>query len=206
MTSIKNIRPIEKSKRDIKRTVLTNIVKMLGERGYISDINQTIKDVINSEPNDLVYRVIIIGDKNPAVIKILQQKITAVNKTSGISDFLNDFKDNRKIIIVNSINKKAKQFINANYPKAEIFTEEEKMINLVDNILVPKHELLTKEEVETFYDNFNCTKRSMPKLLSGDPVARYYGMKPGDIVRIIRPSRSSGYITSYRLVVKGDPK
>ncbi len=129
-----------------------------------------------------------------------------MNKATGISDFLNSYKNNPKLVVVNSINKKAKQYISINYPKTEIFTEVELMVNLVDYVLVPKHEVLSKDEIDKFYKEFNCKKRNMPKMLTGDAVARYYNVKPGDIVRILRPSTTSGEAPAYRLVVKGELK
>ena len=89
---------------------------------------------------------------------------------------------------------------------SEIFTEEEMMINLVDYVLVPKHEVLDAEKSKTFYTDFKCKKRNMPKIFTGDPVARYFNMKPNDIVRITRPSDTAGSYISYRLVVKGEVK
>ena len=41
----------------------------------------------------------------------------------------------------------------------------------------------------------------MGKILSSDPLARYYGMKPGDILKIIRPSNCSGYSIYYRYCI-----
>lgn len=185
--------------------VLTNIIKMFAERKYISDERSKINEILNMQPNDLTYHI-KIDDGSTISIKFMLQKITAVNKTSGINDFLNYFKDNHKFIVVNSINKKAHQYIKNNYKNTEIFSEEELMINLVDHVLVPKHELLSDQEKDIFFDKYHCKKRSVPKMLTSDPIARYYNMKPNDIVRITRPSKQSGYSRSFRLVIKGDLK
>lgn len=209
MDSIQKLQPIEKSNDEIRKTVLKNVVKMLYERGYINknDLDNEIKNITSFQSTDYIYKIKIdyMNDKT-LIVKILPQKITSVSKSSAIGDFLNEYRDFRKIVIVNNISKKAMQYVRNNYSKTEIFTEEEMMINLIDNVLVPKHEILPKEEALNFYEKFNCKKRNMPKLLSGDPVARYYNMKPDDIVRIIRNSKLTGHTVSYRLVVKGDPK
>jgi DNA-directed RNA polymerase subunit H (RpoH/RPB5) len=210
VTNIPKLNLIEKNRSQILETVLTNIVKMLTERKIINESNKNsrIKDTVNQDADDMTYKIKVDkttdNDDKFYAIKIIPQKITAVNKATGISDFLNTFKNNPKIVIVGSISKKAKQSVAINYPKTEIFTEEELMINLVDYCLVPKYQILTPKERDEFYETYNLTKRNSPKILTSDPVAKYYNVKPGDILRISRPSITSGISPSYRLVVKGE--
>lgn len=111
------------------------------------------------------------------------------------------YKDIPKIIVVKEINKKAIQYVYNTFPNAEVFIENELLINLIDHDLVPEHEILSKEECDELLENYNAKKRNLPKILKTDPVARYYNMKPGDICKIIRPSEQSGFVAFYRLVV-----
>ncbi len=212
MSNLQKLQPVEKSTREIRQTILTNIIKMLTERKWIKkeNMDKKISEIIKIESDDLVYKIKIdnykIEDDKIFAVKIIPQKITSVSKASGISDFLNIFKKNRKLIVVSSINKKAKQYIKLNYPRTEIFTEGELMINLIDQVLQPKFEVLTKEEVSEFYEKYNCKKRNLPKMLSDDPVSRYYNLKPDDILRITRSSKSAGFSITYRLIIKGEIK
>src|SRR3989337_1085481 len=86
---------VEKSRPQIIEIVLTNIIKMLTERKLInhSNMDKKIKELINTQSDDLSYTVTLdkfTNDNNKTfAIKIIPQKITAVNKASGISDFLN---------------------------------------------------------------------------------------------------------------------
>ena len=199
----------EKSQKDITRDVLTNTIKMLTARKLIKQENmdKKIEEVTKRFSDEMLYKIpvdkFLTNDDKEYIIKILPQKISAVSKASGVYDFLNRFKNNPKIIIVKEINKKASNQIKNDYVKAEVFYESELMTNLINNEIISKHEILTEEEVTVFFDTYNCKKRNMPKIFVTEPIARYYGMKVGDIVRIERFSETSGVFNSYRLCVRG---
>lgn len=213
MSSVK-LYQVEKNEGDIIRTILINTIKMLSERGLIkkNNLNEIIKKITTNIVDDMIYKITVddttsTDETNKIyVVKIILQKITSVGKTTGIIDFLNKYKDDNKIIIVKNINKKARQYIINNYTNAEIFLEEDLMINLIDHELVPKHVVLGSDEAKIFYEKYNCKKKNIPRMLSTDPVAKYYNMKPGQICRIIRPSETSGFVPSYRLVVFNSSK
>jgi len=74
-------------------------------------------------------------------------------------------------------------------------------IRLQDHILVPKHEVLSKEEAEEVLRTLGVRPEQLPKIRADDPIAREIGAKVGDIVRIIRESPTAGTSIAYRLVI-----
>ncbi len=74
-------------------------------------------------------------------------------------------------------------------------------IRLQDHILVPKHEVLSKEEAEEVLRTLGVKPEQLPKIREDDPIAKEIGAKVGDIVRIIRESPTAGRSIAYRLVI-----
>jgi len=74
-------------------------------------------------------------------------------------------------------------------------------IRLQDHILVPKHEVLSKEEAEEVLKMLGIRPEQLPKIRADDPIAKEIGAKVGDIVRIIRESPTAGVSIAYRLVI-----
>jgi DNA-directed RNA polymerase subunit H len=75
------------------------------------------------------------------------------------------------------------------------------LINIFINDLVPKHEILTKEEEEELLKKYKITKKQLPRILSTDPAVKAIGAKKGDIIRITRKSPTAGETYYYRVVV-----
>ena len=74
--------------------------------------------------------------------------------------------------------------------------------DITEHMLVPKHEVLTKEEGENVLESYRARKRDMPLIRTNEDVAKYYNMKPGEITRIYRPSPLTCESIAYRLVIK----
>ena len=70
------------------------------------------------------------------------------------------------------------------------------------HFLIPKHELLTKEESAQILGRYNSLPSQFPYILATDAIAKEVGAKPGDFVRITRRSETAGTSTYYRYVVE----
>ncbi|HHF59143.1 MAG TPA: DNA-directed RNA polymerase subunit H [Thermoplasmatales archaeon] len=79
---------------------------------------------------------------------------------------------------------------------------EKKKFNILDHELVPEHIVLSKEEAEEVLKKFNIKPEQLPKILTTDPVVRAIGAKKGDIIKVIRRSKTALKSVVYRLVVE----
>ena len=74
--------------------------------------------------------------------------------------------------------------------------------NPTKHYLVDKHTKLTKEEIKVLMTKYSIkTKIALPIILKSDPIAKWLGIRPGDIVKIDRYNPNSGLIDYYRSCV-----
>ena len=79
------------------------------------------------------------------------------------------------------------------------------MINLVFEIeqhfLVPKHVLLSKKDIEELFEKTMIKAEELPLILLADPAIKNLDPEKGDIVKIVRFSRTAGKTIYYRRVI-----
>lgn len=72
--------------------------------------------------------------------------------------------------------------------------------NLTQHEMVPTHEIISDDEKALLIKNLQITNLDkLPSIKKNDPVAKYYGMKEGDVCKITRKSETAGNYISYRL-------
>ena len=81
----------------------------------------------------------------------------------------------------------------------QFFYTKQLMYNPTKHEYVPEHIKLTEEETACIMkSNMIRSKLYMPIILHNDPIAKWLGLKQGDVVKIIRYNENSGVSFYYR--------
>jgi|UniRef100_A0AC35GB35 DNA-directed RNA polymerase I, II, and III subunit RPABC1 len=110
----------------------------------------------------------------------------------------------RSIVVVQvGMTPSAKTAIHDMAPKYQIeqFLEAELMVNITEHELVPSHIVMTNEEKAELLARYKLKDNQLPRIQVNDPIARYYGLRRGQVVKIVRPSETAGRYITYRMAV-----
>ncbi|NIM47078.1 MAG: DNA-directed RNA polymerase subunit H [Candidatus Aenigmarchaeota archaeon] len=74
--------------------------------------------------------------------------------------------------------------------------------DILKHELVPEHVVLSEDEINELLEKYKIKPRNLPKILTTDPVVKALNAKEGNILKIIRMSKTAGISVYYRIVVK----
>ncbi|KAI4377563.1 hypothetical protein MLD38_015167 [Melastoma candidum] len=193
----------------IRRTAL----QMLRDRGYAvedAELEMTRTDFVQkfgvnmrrrdltiltekeSDPSDRIYVFFQEGEKSgvPEIRNYINRM-----KTEGVRSSI--------LVIEKSLTPAAKAGLNemnASF-NMQVFEEAELLVNITEHALVPEHRVLNQEEKKALLAKYGIKEAQLPRILFSDPVARYYGMKRGQVVKITRFSETAKTYETYRFCV-----
>lgn len=117
---------------------------------------------------------------------------------------MNDQNCSRAVIIYRqSLTPSAAKVMSSMAPKyfLEKFSESELIVNITEHKLVPQHIVLSEEEKKSLLERYRLKETQLPRILMDDPIARYYGLRRGQVVKILRASETAGRYVTYRLAI-----
>ena len=190
-----------------------NLLEILEERGFsvANYSNFSITDVgILTENNQLDMLL-----ENSTINKKIYVKyyVTKLIKPQNIYDIVEDLfhlesilekKDDLMIVIKDEPNDTLLENIKDIWTSDKIYISlvniKRLQFNILKHTLVPKHTILTDDEKELFMKKYNILDNSqIPDISYFSPVSIVIGLRPNDVVKIERASRTSITSDFYRI-------
>jgi DNA-directed RNA polymerase subunit H (RpoH/RPB5) len=204
----------------------TNLIKMLQYRkidvsAYEKFNQDELKKMLQQSLLDKSFTNAEVGPldmivKNPdnshTYVKYRLDKIKTARAIESFIDQIYDtqLKPEDKLILVaperiniqgSSFETMLNNFYNQKGYYVQIISLPQLLINIVNHRDVPHHEVIDENDKKELLVKYNIKPENLPVILRDDAMARYLGLRPGEIVRILRPSPTSGTYVSYRICV-----
>jgi DNA-directed RNA polymerase subunit H (RpoH/RPB5) len=187
----------------------------------INDIHNMIKHtqldmLLKRKPTDDESKVSeddgIGGEKNNKKAYVIYH-VTKTLSLNNILEYIEDLytidtvltkKDDLIIIIKDEPNESLIKLLQNKWEQEGIFiivfNIKRLQYNILNHQLNPPHIVLTKEETVEFKKKYNITHDSqIPNIFRFSPTAQVIGIRPGDVCKIIRPSKTSITSNFYRI-------
>jgi DNA-directed RNA polymerase I, II, and III subunit RPABC1 len=199
---------IDKEELDILNMTTQEFVNYNKSRSNPKDPNKTFKRVLSRQYYKPTGEYIYVfypetaEDSQTLQMDQVRQLFHIVLEKNGESDEINHIIIISEYVLTGDLKSIIDGLPSINI---ETFIYLELSFNVTKHSYVPKHSLLTKnEKIEFLRKNPNAQLPKLPIISMRDPVARYFGGQPGDIMKIIRKNITyqalvNTYVT-YRVV------
>lgn len=125
---------------------------------------------------------------------------------SVVQKIINQYNDDNIGIIILLKDKESTSILKEKskplYKNVEFFEQQKMTFNISKHVFQPKFIILNNDDAKNeILEKYQTTVNKLPKIYTTDPMAKYYDMKKGDIVKVIRNDPEVGLSISYKLVV-----
>jgi len=193
----------------IRRTLL----KMLKKRNYIVDEAQlemtaeSFQDQFTEQPKRSDLTILAEHETDPTdqvFIFLPDDEKVGVKTIQGYCQMMQEASVTHAILVVKvGITPFAKTALQemATVYLIEHFRDNELLVDITEHKLVPAHAPLSPEDKAALLKRYKLKDSQLPRIQKSDPVARYYGLKVGEVVKIVRPSETAGRYVTYRVCI-----
>ncbi|XP_007011114.2 PREDICTED: DNA-directed RNA polymerases IV and V subunit 5B [Theobroma cacao] len=185
--------------------------EMLKDRGYNvadSELTRSItefRSVFGDQPDLERLRISVSLRSNPSkkilVVFMGTNDIRKATVCALKGQILNESLSGLILILQSKMNSFALKELK-NFPfKVELFKIADLYVNITKHFLMPKHEVLTAEEKQKLLKKYQLEDKQLPQMLQTDPIARYYGLEKGQVVKVTYSEEFVQFHEQYRCVV-----
>jgi len=195
--------------------VIKNLKEMLAERGDDISLFEEHESGIDRDEFENDKNIIDFQTSKTTLIFALTKKLRKniiddlKANDNSIEEFIKKYGNMKNMILIfnndvisvpimSQLNKYDKLFQKLG-GQLQFFYTKQLMYNPTKHEYVPEHIKLTEEETTNIMlNNMIRSKLYMPIILHNDPIAKWLGLKQGDVVKIIRYNENSGLSFYYR--------
>jgi DNA-directed RNA polymerase subunit H (RpoH/RPB5) len=200
-------------------TALYNVRDMLATRGEdVHEFDEELKEIQPDKITEFQHKIFTFHSDKTVVFFTLTRDLLSKDKHSlllrddglkkgDFQTFSEEHGGRKNYIIVGHevpssvvntfLLQKDKEF-QANGGILQFFRIHELQYNPFQHVLVPKHEKMSDDEAKSVLTQYSIRKAHLPIILKTDVIARWLGLKHGELVRIQRFNTNSGENTYYR--------
>jgi DNA-directed RNA polymerase subunit H (RpoH/RPB5) len=198
-----------------------NILDLMEKQGY--NINEysnfSITEVNSMKQNNQLDMLLEKTNEDPITKRknkiYICYYLTKMIRPANIQEMIDDLfnleeiltkNDTLFIIIKDDMNETIISELKQIWEKDGIFIVIENIkrlqFNILNHSLVPEHSIITENELEEIMKKYNIlNKNDLPDISRFDPVARVIGLRPGNVCKIVRSSKTAITTNYYRICV-----
>ena len=183
------------------KELIKNIKNLLKQRNFkeieIDDSSEKGKKIVRA-----IYTPSDSSKKESVMVYIWppDESVGVAHARAMIKNFNKQKIKNRFVIGSNKFTRMAKIHFEEN--NVEYILTDLLMLNILEHEYVPQHRILTNKEVEEILNKLKIERIQLPNILMTDPVAKIIGANEGNVIEIIRNSKTAGSSIAYRHVIK----